>query len=118
MTEDQPAPPGTPHVAPHVAPAAVAASATMTKSAVDAHAFLPAVALCAGDRFPNFFLPDQQGAVRSFIERAKGNAIALFIDADDTILRQAIDAGAAFEAAALDRIAILGGTEEAVAARA
>ncbi|HEX9447457.1 MAG TPA: hypothetical protein VF920_05730, partial [Dongiaceae bacterium] len=97
---------------------ATAISATLTKSAIEAHVFLPPVALCAGDRFPNFFLPDQQGAVRSFVERAKGNAIALFIDADDKILRQAIDAGAAFDAAQLDRIAVLGGTEDAVAARA
>jgi len=80
--------------------------------------FLPPVALTAGDRFPEFFLPDQQGAVRSFIERAKGNAIAVLLDPTDLTLQQAIDHEAACATAGLDRLAILGGNEAEVSARA
>jgi predicted 2-oxoglutarate/Fe(II)-dependent dioxygenase YbiX len=39
-----------------------------------------------GDRFPNFFLPDQTGAVRSFIERARGVGLAVFVDPDSALL--------------------------------
>ncbi|MDY0882740.1 2OG-Fe(II) oxygenase [Dongia soli] len=88
------------------------------KKAIEAYQFLPPVALCAGDRFPNFFLPDQSGAVRSFIERAKGNAIALFCDPDDELIRQLTAAAKDYDAAALDRMAILGGSEADVATRA
>jgi predicted 2-oxoglutarate/Fe(II)-dependent dioxygenase YbiX/peroxiredoxin len=85
---------------------------------ISRHTFLPPVALTIGDRFPEFFLPDHQGAVRSFTERAKGNAIAVLLDPTDLILRQAIEQEAACAAAGLDRLAILGGSEAEVSTRA
>ncbi|MET1027413.1 MAG: 2OG-Fe(II) oxygenase [Dongiaceae bacterium] len=100
------------------APILTAAPKKMSKSAIEAHAFLPKVALCAGDRFPDFYLPDQHGAVRAFLERAKGNGIVLLVDVDDRILRQASEAAAGFAAAQLDPIGLLGGSEEEVAGRA
>lgn len=87
------------------------------KQAVEAYQFLPPVALCAGDRFPNFLLPDQSGAVRSFVERAKGNAIALFCDPDDDLMHRLTAAAPGYDAAMLDRMAILGGSEADVTAR-
>ena len=87
------------------------------KKTIEAYQFLPPVALCSGDRFPNFLLPDQSGAVRSFVERAKGNAIALFCDPDDDLICRLTMAAPDYDAAMLDRIAILGGSEADVTAR-
>src|SRR5438477_6939355 len=48
--------------------------------------YLPLVDLAPGDRFPNFTLPDQTGAARSFLERAKGNPLLILGDGrDDTL---------------------------------
>jgi predicted 2-oxoglutarate/Fe(II)-dependent dioxygenase YbiX/peroxiredoxin len=85
---------------------------------ISQHKFLPSVALTVGDRFPDFFLPDQQGTVRSFTERAKGNAIALLLDPTDLLLQQATERETDCAAAALDRLAIIGGSEVEVVARA
>src|ERR1700742_171074 len=82
------------------------------------HKFLPSAALTVGDRFPEFFLPDQQGAVRSFTERAKGNAIAILLDPTDLTLRQASEQEAACAAAGLDRVAIMIGSETDVGTHA
>lgn len=49
--------------------------------------FLPPAELAPGDRFPNFVLPDQSGATRSFLERAKGNRILIVGDSDDSGLK-------------------------------
>jgi predicted 2-oxoglutarate/Fe(II)-dependent dioxygenase YbiX len=49
--------------------------------------YLPAVELAPGDRFPNFMLPDQTGATRSFLERAKGNPLLILGDGRDDALR-------------------------------
>ena len=114
MTDDQTAPIATPTAA----PTATGAPQKMTRSAIEAHVFLPKAALCAGDRFPDFYLPDQHGAVRAFLERAKGNGIVLLVDADDRMLREASAAAADFAAAQLDPIGLLGGSEEEVAGRA
>ncbi len=78
--------------------------------------FLPAAELAPGDRFPNFLLPDQTGAVRSFLERAKGNAMAILGDGDDSTLTalQAAD----FAAAGIDRMALVGEEPEPAKRRA
>jgi predicted 2-oxoglutarate/Fe(II)-dependent dioxygenase YbiX len=49
--------------------------------------YLPPVELAPGDRFPNFLLPDQTGATRSFLERAKGNPLLVIGDGGDDMLR-------------------------------
>jgi predicted 2-oxoglutarate/Fe(II)-dependent dioxygenase YbiX len=49
--------------------------------------YLPAIELAPGDRFPNFMLPDQTGATRSFLERAKGNPLLILGDGRDDALR-------------------------------
>jgi predicted 2-oxoglutarate/Fe(II)-dependent dioxygenase YbiX/peroxiredoxin len=71
--------------------------------------YLPAAELAPGDRFPNFMLPDQTGATRSFLERAKGNPLLVVGDGrDDTLQTLAtMPAGA-------DILALVG--EEATAA--
>jgi predicted 2-oxoglutarate/Fe(II)-dependent dioxygenase YbiX/peroxiredoxin len=93
-------------------------SAAGAVSSLSQHKFLPPMALTTGDRFPEFYLPDHQGAVKSFTERAKGNAIAILLDPTDLILQQAIEQEAVYAAAELDRLAILGGSEAEVLARA
>lgn len=85
---------------------------------VSQHKFLPSAALTVGDRFPEFFLPDQQGAVRSFTERAKGNAIAVLLDPTDLTLRQAMERKAECATAGLDTLAIMVGSEADVSAQA
>ncbi|HVZ01023.1 MAG TPA: 2OG-Fe(II) oxygenase [Dongiaceae bacterium] len=60
------------------------------KAQPDLHAvrgYLPAVELAPGDRFPNFMLPDQTGATRSFLERAKGYPLLVLGDGRDDALR-------------------------------
>ena len=59
-----------------------------------------------GDRFPNFFLPDQTGAVRSFIERAQGAGLAVFLDPDPALLAELRDATEACRLAGLDCITL------------
>lgn len=79
---------------------------------------LPENELAVGDRFPNFLLPDQEGKARWFLERTKGNSLIVFVDVTNEILASLGQAAPAFDAAGLDRLAILGGTEDKVAATA
>src|SRR5512134_1034412 len=66
----------------------------------------PRSGLERGDRFPNFFLPDQTGAVRSFIERARGLGLAVFLDPDDALLAEIGVTAEARRAAGLDCITL------------
>ena len=78
--------------------------------------YLPAVELAAGDRFPNFMLPDQSGATRSFLERAKGNPLLVLGDGRDETLRtlEALRK----ERPEADCLALVGEEPEAAARRA
>jgi len=59
-----------------------------------------------GDRFPEFMLADQTGAMRAFSQRVRGLAMAVFLDSTDAV-RQSLRALAdAYQAAALDCLAI------------
>src|SRR5687768_14350049 len=59
-----------------------------------------------GDRFPEFMLADQTGAMRAFSQRVRGLAMAVFLDGTDAV-RQSLRALAdAYQAAALDCLAI------------
>jgi predicted 2-oxoglutarate/Fe(II)-dependent dioxygenase YbiX len=78
--------------------------------------FLPPVELAPGDRFPNFTLPDQSGAGRSFLERSKGNPILILGDSDDAGL-QALDQANLCEAG-LDCMALVHDMPDAAAKRA
>lgn len=79
---------------------------------------LPVTELGAGDRFPNFLLADQEGKSRWFLERAKGNLLLILVDLSDDALQGFVAAGAQCAAAGVDRLAIIGGTEADVAAKA
>ena len=73
-------------------------------AAPDADAVLTArrARLERGDRFPNFLLPDRTGAVRSFLERARGLATAIFLDPDQALLATVKELAPAYGAAGLD----------------
>jgi predicted 2-oxoglutarate/Fe(II)-dependent dioxygenase YbiX len=59
-----------------------------------------------GDRFPEFTLADQTGAMRAFSQRVRGTAMAVFLDSS-AALRQSLRALAdAYQAAELDCLAI------------
>jgi predicted 2-oxoglutarate/Fe(II)-dependent dioxygenase YbiX len=59
-----------------------------------------------GDRFPEFMLADQTGAMRGFSQRVRGRAMAVFLDSTEA-LRQSLRALAqAYQAAELDCLAI------------
>src|SRR3954465_14207232 len=78
--------------------------------------FLPPAELAPGDRFPNFVLPDQSGAARSFLERAKGNRILVVGDSDDSGLKALQQAQ--LQDAGFDCFALVAETPEAAARRA
>jgi predicted 2-oxoglutarate/Fe(II)-dependent dioxygenase YbiX/peroxiredoxin len=78
--------------------------------------FLPPVELAPGDRFPNFVLPDQSGAARSFLERAKGNPILIIGDSDDAGLKALEQAG--LSEAGIESFALVSELPEAAAKRA
>ncbi|WP_395019040.1 2OG-Fe(II) oxygenase family protein [Dongia sp.] len=78
--------------------------------------FLPPIDLAPGDRFPNFILPDQSGAGRSFLERARGNPILLIGDSDNAGLQALEQANLA--AAGVDCMALVQEMPEAAARRA
>jgi predicted 2-oxoglutarate/Fe(II)-dependent dioxygenase YbiX len=61
-----------------------------------------------GDRFPNFFLPDQSGTVRSFLERAEGTGMALFLDPTPALLAEIREYAATCRAAGLDCFTLRG----------
>jgi predicted 2-oxoglutarate/Fe(II)-dependent dioxygenase YbiX/peroxiredoxin len=85
-------------------------------SAHPSKGFLPPVELAPGDRFPNFILPDQSGAARSFLERARGNPILLVGDGEDAGLQALEQANLA--AAGIDCMALLQDPPDAAAKRA
>jgi predicted 2-oxoglutarate/Fe(II)-dependent dioxygenase YbiX/peroxiredoxin len=85
-------------------------------SAHRSQGFLPPAELAAGDRLPNFVLPDQSGAARAFLERAKGNPILIVGDSDDAGL-QALER-ADLSASGVDCMALVSETPEAAAQRA
>jgi predicted 2-oxoglutarate/Fe(II)-dependent dioxygenase YbiX/peroxiredoxin len=78
--------------------------------------FLPPADLAPGDRFPNFVLPDQTGAARSFLERARGNPILLIGDSDDAGLQSVEQAD--LGATGVDAMALVPELPEAAARRA
>jgi predicted 2-oxoglutarate/Fe(II)-dependent dioxygenase YbiX len=59
-----------------------------------------------GDRFPSFFLPDSTGAVRSFVERARGAGLAVFLDPDAALLAAMRETAADYRAAELECLAL------------
>jgi predicted 2-oxoglutarate/Fe(II)-dependent dioxygenase YbiX len=75
--------------------------------------YLPPTELAPGDRFPNFMLPDQTGATRSFLERAKGNPLLILGDGPDDALR-----ALAAAAADADHLALVAEEPEAAGKRA
>jgi predicted 2-oxoglutarate/Fe(II)-dependent dioxygenase YbiX/peroxiredoxin len=81
-----------------------------------APALLPRADLAPGDRFPNFVLPDQSGAARFFIERAKGYRMLMIGDSDDAGL-QALQQ-AELKAAGIDVMALVAEMPDAAARRA
>jgi predicted 2-oxoglutarate/Fe(II)-dependent dioxygenase YbiX/peroxiredoxin len=81
-----------------------------------AKGFLPPVELAPGDRFPNFILPDQSGAARAFLERAKGNPLLIVGDSDDAGLQALEQAG--LSEAGVDCLALVGDEPEAARKRA
>jgi predicted 2-oxoglutarate/Fe(II)-dependent dioxygenase YbiX len=81
-----------------------------------AKGFLPPVELAPGDRFPNFVLPDQTGAARSFLERAKGNRLLIVGDSDDSGLKALQEAG--LKEVGFDCLALVAELPEAAAQRA
>jgi predicted 2-oxoglutarate/Fe(II)-dependent dioxygenase YbiX/peroxiredoxin len=96
--------------------AAATTPAAPTAAASPSRRYLPAAELAPGDRFPNFSLPDQSGAMRAFLERAKGNLLAVIGDTDDAALAalQAAD----LPARGVDAFALVAEEPEAAAARA
>src|SRR5882724_18832 len=78
--------------------------------------YLPLVELAPGDRFPNFMLPDQTCATRSFLERAKGNPLLILGDGRDDALRTL--AATRQERPEADCLALVGKEPEVAARRA
>src|ERR1700754_2194542 len=78
--------------------------------------FLPPVELAPGDRFPNFILPDQSGAARFFLERAKGYPALIIGDSDDSGLKALEQAG--LSEAGVDAFALVSELPEAAQSRA
>lgn len=75
---------------------------------LDADAILTArhARLERGDRFPNFLLPDQTGAVRWFLERARGRGLAVFLDPDQPLMAALTEVAQPYQAAELDCIVL------------
>jgi predicted 2-oxoglutarate/Fe(II)-dependent dioxygenase YbiX len=59
-----------------------------------------------GDRFPEFMLADQTGAMRAFSQRVRGLAMAVFLDSSEVLRRSLRTLAEAYQAAALDCLAI------------
>lgn len=74
-----------------------------TKSAAFAG---PRFRLEAGDRFPEFALPDQADKVRYFTERARGRGLLVVLDPDAAVIANLTALASECEALELDRIAI------------
>ena len=61
-----------------------------------------------GDRFPEFMLADQTGAMRAFSQRVRGLAMAVFLDSTDALRQSLRGLAGDYQAAALDCLAIDG----------
>jgi predicted 2-oxoglutarate/Fe(II)-dependent dioxygenase YbiX/peroxiredoxin len=85
-------------------------------SSSPAKGFLPPADLAPGDRFPNFVLPDQTGAARFFLERAKGTGTLIVGDGDDSGLQALQQAD--LKAAGIDVMALVAEMPDAAARRA
>ena len=59
-----------------------------------------------GDRFPEFILADQTGAMRAFSQRVRGLAMAVFLDSTDALHQSLRALADAYQAASLDCLAI------------
>jgi predicted 2-oxoglutarate/Fe(II)-dependent dioxygenase YbiX len=68
-----------------------------------------------GDRFPEFMLADQTGAMRAFSQRVRGLAMAVFLDSTDALRQSLRGLADAYQAAELDCLAIDGFAIEGVA---
>jgi predicted 2-oxoglutarate/Fe(II)-dependent dioxygenase YbiX len=66
-----------------------------------------------GDRFPEFMLADQTGAMRAFSQRVRGLATAVFLDSTDALRQSLRGLANAYQAADLDCLAIDGAAESA-----
>jgi predicted 2-oxoglutarate/Fe(II)-dependent dioxygenase YbiX len=66
-----------------------------------------------GDRFPDFLLADQTGAVRAFNQRVRGLAVAIFLDSDGALRRSLRELAEAYRAAQLDCLVIDGAAQDA-----
>lgn len=68
-----------------------------------------------GDRFPEFVLADQTGAMRAFSQRVRGLAMAVFLDSTPALRRSLRALAEGYQAAELDCIAIDGTAQGAEA---
>ncbi len=59
-----------------------------------------------GDRFPDFLLADQTGAIRAFNQRVRGFATAVFLDIDHAMRASLRGLAEAYQAAELDCVVI------------
>ena len=66
-----------------------------------------------GDRFPEFMLADQTGAMRAFSQRVRGLAMAVFLDSTDALRQSLRGLAGDYQAAELDCLAIDGASEGA-----
>src|SRR5688500_20202632 len=66
-----------------------------------------------GDRFPEFMLADHTGAMRAFSQRVRGLAMAVFLDSTEALRNSLRGLADAYQAAALDCLAIDGAAESA-----
>ena len=66
-----------------------------------------------GDRFPEFMLADQTGAMRAFSQRVRGLAMAVFLDSSDALRQSLRGLADAYQAVELDCLAIDGAAESA-----
>jgi predicted 2-oxoglutarate/Fe(II)-dependent dioxygenase YbiX len=66
-----------------------------------------------GDRFPEFMLADQTGAMRAFSQRVRGLAMAVFLDSSEALRRSLRTLADAYQAADLDCLAVDGAAESA-----
>jgi predicted 2-oxoglutarate/Fe(II)-dependent dioxygenase YbiX len=66
-----------------------------------------------GDRFPEFMLADQTGAMRAFSQRVRGLATAVFLDSSEALRQSLRTLAESYQAAELDCLVIDGTAEGA-----
>ena len=66
-----------------------------------------------GDRFPDFVLPDQTGAVVGLYQRARGLGTVIFLDSDEPLRGSLRDLAEAYRAAKLDCLVVDGAAQGA-----